>query len=125
TEYMTNGAPGDNFYENTLAGDGLKFSQVMSDMLNNSPALNSYHCWWGAANNGADGSDLIRLCNDGRAQGSAAANFSGTETGQFRAFKRFYTFGHWSRFIQPGYVRIGVAPYRPADGVRISAFKDP
>jgi len=123
TEFMSNGAPQDNVFENNLAGDGVRYSKIMSDMLNFAE-INAYIPWWGISNSGADGSNLIRLANDGTPQGSAAANFTGTETGEYRAFKRFYAFGHWSRFVRPGFVRISHPGYQPADGVRISVFKD-
>jgi O-glycosyl hydrolase/GH35 family endo-1,4-beta-xylanase len=124
TEFMSQGAPQDNQYENNLAGDGVKFSKVMSDMLQFAE-INAYLSWWAVANNGADGSDLIRLANDGRPQGSAATNFTGTETGEYRVFKRFYTFGQFSRFIRAGYVRLSTDNYRPKQDVRISAYKRP
>lgn len=38
--------------------------------------------------------------------------------------KRFYVLGNWSKFVRPGWVRIG-ATANPADGVEITAFKDP
>lgn len=124
TEFMSQGAPQDNQFENNLVGDGVKFSKVISDMMNFAE-INAYLCWWAIANNGADGSDLIRLANDGRAQGSAAANFTGTETGEYRVFKRYYTFGQFSRFIRAGYVRLATDNYRPKQDVRISAYKRP
>lgn len=123
TEFMTIGGPQDNVFENNLAGDGVRYSKIMSDMLNFAE-INAYFPWWGTSNSGADGSNLLRLANDGTPQGSAAANFTGTETGEYRAFKRFYTFGHWSRFVRPGFVRISHPGYQPADGVRIAVFKD-
>jgi glucuronoarabinoxylan endo-1,4-beta-xylanase len=123
TEFMSNGAPQDNVFENNLAGDGVRYSKIMSDMLNFAE-INAYIPWWGVGNSGADGSNLIRLANDGTPQGSAAANFTGTETGEYRDFKRFYAFGHWSRFVRPGMVRISHPGYQPADGVRIAVFKD-
>ncbi len=124
TEFMSQGAPQDNQYENNLVGDGVKFSKVMSDMLQFAE-INAYLAWWAIANNGADGSDLIRLANDGQPQGSAATNFTGTETGEYRVFKRFYTFGQFSRFIRPGYLRLNTDNYRPKQDVRISAYKRP
>jgi len=37
---------------------------------------------------------------------------------------RFYVLGNWSKFVRPGWVRIG-ATANPANGVFVTAFKDP
>ncbi|WP_237391625.1 glycoside hydrolase family 30 protein [Paenibacillus dendrobii] len=42
----------------------------------------------------------------------------------FQLTKRYYAFGNFSKFIKPGYVRIG-APESPQSGVYTSAYKDP
>lgn len=47
-------------------------------------------------------------------------NISGT----FTVPKRFYALGHFSKFIRPGYVRLG-CPSSPIAGVYMSAYKDP
>ena len=38
--------------------------------------------------------------------------------------KRFYVLGNWSKYVRPGWVRIG-ATANPSKGVFITAFKDP
>jgi len=45
-------------------------------------------------------------------------------TGTFTVPKRFYALGHFSKFIRPGYVRLG-CPSSPMSGVYTSAYKDP
>src|SRR5699024_9529592 len=42
---------------------------------------------------------------------------------QFRVFKRYYAFGNYSRFIQPGYTMIE-ADKNPTDDVTVTAYKD-
>ena len=45
-------------------------------------------------------------------------------SGTFTVPKRFYTLGHFSKFIRPGYVRLGCSS-SPTTGVYTSAYKDP
>lgn len=118
TEYMNQGAPRDRLFVNNTITDGLRYATVignMTDLID----LNAYFWWWPASNSGADGSNLIRLVNDGSPQSG-----NPTETGEYRVFKRYYTIGNYSRFVDPGWVRLG-ADARPADDVLITAYKDP
>ena len=39
--------------------------------------------------------------------------------------KRLYTLGNYSKFVRPGYVRVGTSGATPAGGVLVSAFKRP
>ncbi len=118
TEYMNQGSPQDNTFVNNTMTDGLKWARLMGDMFT-IPNLNAYFWWWPAANNGADGSDLIRLCNDGFPQYPEPS-----ENGLYRVFKRYYAFGNYSRFIEPGFYMIG-ADKSPTSGVMVTAYKDP
>ena len=43
--------------------------------------------------------------------------------GKSYMFKRGWAFGHWSRFVRPGFKRIGVTD-RPVPGVLIEAYRD-
>ncbi|WP_051428318.1 glycoside hydrolase [Bacillus sp. J33] len=117
TEYMNQGNDKQRFQDNIIT-DAMKYANLIGNMYTVT-GISAYFWWWPAANNGADGSDLIRLVNDGSNQGVAA-----TENGLFRVFKRYYSFGNYSRFIQPGYVMIG-AEKHPVDDVMVTAFKDP
>ena len=45
-------------------------------------------------------------------------------SGTFTVPKRFYALGHFSKFIRPGYVRLGCSS-SPMPGVYTSAYKDP
>lgn len=117
TEYMNQGAPRDNLFVNNTIDDGLRYATLIANMFETS-SLNAYFWWWPVANNGADGSDLIRLANDGSPQSGDP-----TETGEYRVFKRYYTIGQYSRFLDDGYVMID-ADHNPADGVTVSAFKN-
>jgi glucuronoarabinoxylan endo-1,4-beta-xylanase len=54
---------------------------------------------------------------------SSAPN-SGLTDQSFNPAKRFYAEGQWSKFVRPGWVRIG-ATAAPISGVLVTAFKDP
>jgi glucuronoarabinoxylan endo-1,4-beta-xylanase len=118
TEYMNQGEPQDRLFVNNTIPDGLRYATLIGNMVD-SVDLNAYFWWWPASNSGADGSNLIRLQNDGSPQSG-----NPTETGQYRVFKRYYTFGHYSRFIDPGYVVLD-ADSHPGDDVLLTAYKDP
>ncbi len=117
TEYMNQGTSRQTYQHNTIT-DGMRYANLIGNMFDVT-GVSAYFWWWPVANNGADGSDLIRLVNDGSNQGVAA-----TENGLFRVFKRYYSFGNYSRFIQPGYVMIG-ADKHPTDDVMVTAYKEP
>lgn len=118
TEYMNQGAPRDRLFVNNTITDGLRYATLIGNMVD-TVDLNAYFWWWPASNSGADGSNLIRLQNDGSPQSGDP-----TETGQYRVFKRYYAFGNYSRFLEPGYVVLG-ADSHPAEEVLITAYKDP
>lgn len=117
TEYMNQGAPRDGLFANNTISDGLRYATLIGNLFDET-RLNAYFWWWPVANNGADGSDLIRLVNTGTPQSG-----NPTENGQYRVFKRYYTFGQYSRFVDPGDVMIG-ATRTPAPGVLVTAYKD-
>ncbi|MFC4547380.1 carbohydrate-binding protein [Paenactinomyces guangxiensis] len=117
TEYMNQGAERQTYENNTIT-DALRYANLIGNMFDIT-GISAYFWWWPAANNGADGSDLIRLANDGSNQA-----IKPTENGLFRVFKRYYAFGNYSRFVRPGYVMIG-AEKHPVDDVMITAYKDP
>ncbi|MFI7549253.1 glycoside hydrolase [Micromonospora sediminimaris] len=117
TEYMNQGAPRDRLFVNNTISDGLRYATLIGNLFDET-RLGAYFWWWPVANNGADGSDLIRLVNTGTPQSG-----NPTETGQYRIFKRYYTFGQYSRFLDPGDVMID-ATSTPAPGVTVTAYKD-
>jgi glucuronoarabinoxylan endo-1,4-beta-xylanase len=117
TEYMNNGAPRDRLFINNTISDGLRYATLIGNLFDET-RLNAYFWWWPVANNGADGSDLIRLVNTGTPQPN-----NPTETGQYRIFKRYYTIGQYSRFLDPGDVMID-ATKTPVPGVVVTAYKD-
>ncbi len=117
TEYMNQGAPRDRLFVNDTITDGLRYATLIGNLFEET-GLNAYFWWWPVANNGADGSDLIRLVNTGTPQSG-----NPTENGQYRIFKRYYAIGQYSRFIDPGDVRIE-ATKTPAPGVSVTAYKD-
>ncbi|GAA1897222.1 glycoside hydrolase [Asanoa iriomotensis] len=116
TEYMNQGAPRDRLFVNNTITDGLRYANLIGNLFDET-RLNAYFWWWPVANNGADGSDLIRLVNTGTPQSG-----NPTENGQYRIFKRYYTIGQYSRFLDPGDVMIG-ATKTPAPGVALTAYK--
>jgi len=59
------------------------------------------------------GEDGVGALNDGLSE------FDGATVG-----KRYYVIGQWSRFVRPGWVRIG-ATANPAPGVYLTAFNQP
>ena len=117
TEYMNQGAPRDRLFVNNTISDGLRYANLIGNLFDET-GLGAYFWWWPVANNGADGSDLIRLVNTGTPQSG-----NPTENGQYRIFKRYYAIGQYSRFLDPGDVLIG-ATKTPAPGVSITAYKD-
>jgi len=125
TEYMTQNnsssasSANTQVYANQTITDGVSWADLVSNMLASDPGFSAWIWWWAAANNGADGSDLIRLFTSGSPQGNGS-----TITGVYRVFKRFYTFGNFSRFVKPGFVRIG-ATRVPSTGMNITAYKEP
>ncbi|MDG4825737.1 glycoside hydrolase [Asanoa sp. WMMD1127] len=116
TEYMNQGAPRDRLFVNNTISDGLRYAKLIANLFDET-RLNAYFWWWPVANNGADGSDLIRLVNTGTPQSG-----NPTENGQYRIFKRYYTIGQYSRFVDQGSVMVGATKH-PAPGLTLTAYK--
>jgi glucuronoarabinoxylan endo-1,4-beta-xylanase len=117
TEYMNQGAPRDRLFVNNTITDGLRYAELVANLFDET-RISGYFWWWPVANNGADGSDLIRLVNTVTPQSG-----NPTENGQYRIFKRYYTIGQYSRWISDGWTMID-ATKNPAPGVTLTAFKD-
>lgn len=118
TEYMNNGSAIDGLFVRNTIDDGIRYATLIANMFDD-VSLNGYFWWWPASNSGADGSNLIRLMNDGSPQRPTP-----TETGLYRVFKRYYAIGNYSRFIDPGWVMID-ADKQPTDDVIVTAYKNP
>ncbi|GAC1690885.1 MAG: hypothetical protein PVS2B2_28750 [Candidatus Acidiferrum sp.] len=84
-------------------GNGLLWAQKISDWMTIANA-NAWHYWW--------------LISDGSNDNQALLGPSGQTT------KRLYAMGNFSKFVRPGYYRIGTTA-SPVSGVSISAYKDP
>jgi O-glycosyl hydrolase len=82
--------------------NGLKWAQKINDWMTIANA-NAWHYWW-----------LI----DGNSDNEALLGPSGQTT------KRLFVMGNYSKFVRPGYYRIGTSA-SPVGGVSISAYKDP
>ncbi|OXM86724.1 endo-1,4-beta-xylanase [Paenibacillus rigui] len=108
-------------YGNQNINDAVRWSNLMTNMFTSNPGFNGFVWWSMWDSNGADGSDLIRLASTNSQQ---RAGHISTLTGEYRAFKRFYGFGHFSRFMKPGDVRFDVTRV-PADDINIVGFKNP
>ncbi|WP_168735882.1 cohesin domain-containing protein [Cohnella fermenti] len=108
-----------NRYGNQNINDAVRYAYLMTNMFTSNPGFNGY-TWWSAwDSNGADGSDLIRFVHNGAQQNPGHV---GTLTGEYRAFKRLYGFGHFSRFMHPGDLRFDVTR-EPAANLNIVGFK--
>ncbi|MDS0524214.1 hypothetical protein NNC19_00900 [Clostridium sp. SHJSY1] len=106
-------------YGNQNINDAVRYSYLMTNMFTSNPGINAYLWWMTWDNNGADGSDLIRLVNTNSQQ---YAGHTSTLTGEYRIFKRFYGFGHFSRFMNPGDKRFSVTR-EPSDNLNVVGFK--
>jgi glucuronoarabinoxylan endo-1,4-beta-xylanase len=82
--------------------NGLKWAKKINDWMTIANA-NAWHYWW-----------LI----DGNGDNEALLGPSGQTT------KRLYVMGNYSKFVRPGYYRIGTSA-SPVSGVSVSAYKDP
>ena len=82
--------------------NGLKWAKKINDWMTIANA-NAWHYWW-----------LI----DGNGDNEALLGPSGQTT------KRLYAMGNYSKFVRPGYYRIGTSA-SPVGGVSVSAYKDP
>ena len=82
--------------------NGLKWAKKINDWMTIANA-NAWHYWW-----------LI----DGNGDNEALLGPSGQTT------KRLYVMGNYSKFVRPGYYRIGTSA-SPVAGVSVSAYKDP
>ncbi|CAH8768573.1 glycoside hydrolase family 30 protein [Paenibacillus dendritiformis] len=86
---------------------GLKFARQIHDFMTKAQ-VNAWMYWTGAIP-GSNDEGLINVYKD---------------TNTYQLTKRYYTFGNYSKYIKPGYVRIG-ATANPKPGVHVSAYKDP
>ncbi|MFU1796532.1 glycoside hydrolase family 30 protein [Paenibacillus azoreducens] len=86
---------------------GLKFAKQTHDFMTKA-GVNAWMYWTGAIP-GDNDEGLINVDKN---------------TSTYKMTKRYYTFGNFSKFIKPGYVRIG-ATENPKASVYTSAYKDP
>ena len=112
--YVDNPAPhalpiGKRFWETEMSSfdgpstdiaNGVLVAQWIHNAIVNA-GVNAWHYWW-------------LMCTNSDNEG--ILNVGGVIT------KRLYTIGNYSKFVRPGYVRVGVAGSQ--SGVLVSAFKD-
>lgn len=108
-------------YGNQNINDAVRWSNLMTNMFTSNPGFNGYVWWSMWDSNGADGSDLIRFVHTNSQQNAGRTS---TLTGEYRLFKRFYGYGHFSRFMKPGDVRFDVTR-APTQDINIVGFKNP
>jgi GH35 family endo-1,4-beta-xylanase/regulation of enolase protein 1 (concanavalin A-like superfamily) len=106
-------------YGNQNINDAVRYANLITNMFCSNPGFNAYLWWSMWDSNGADGSDLIRFVHTNSQQNPSHI---GSLTGEYRAFKRLYGFGHFSRFMNPGDVRFDVTRV-PAANMNIVGFK--
>ncbi|WP_181438797.1 endo-1,4-beta-xylanase [Paenibacillus sambharensis] len=127
TEFMnqdtTDGSAGayTQRYGNQNINDAVRWSNLMSNMFSSNPGFNGFVWWSMWDSNGVDGSDLIRFVTTNSQQEPGRIS---TLTGEYRLFKRFYGYGHFSRFMNPGDVRFDVTRV-PAADINVVGFKNP
>jgi glucuronoarabinoxylan endo-1,4-beta-xylanase len=102
--WMSETANQSGTYDGTIA-DGLTLAKNINDFL--TVANVSGYEYWELAYNTAGSCPNCGLTDP-----------------SFNPSKRFYAEGNWSKFIRPGWVRIG-ATANPVGGVYVSAYKDP
>jgi len=83
-------------------GNGLYWGQKINDFMTVASA-NAWH-YWDLLNPSSDNGGLMGPSNE--------------------ATKRLYVMGNFSKFVRPGYYRIGTSA-SPVSGVSLSAYKDP
>lgn len=108
-------------YGNQNINDAVRWSNLLTNMFSSNPGFNGFVWWSMWDSNGADGSDLIRFATTNSQQEPGRIS---TLTGEYRLFKRFYGYGHFSRFMNPGDVRFDVTRV-PAADINVVAFKNP
>jgi len=92
--------------QDTSSSNGLAWAQKLHDYLTIAN-LNAWHYWWAVDSGDSTGQGLL---NDA--------------SGTLVIPTRFYMIGQYTKFIRPGFVRIG-ATVSPVANTYVSAYKDP
>lgn len=97
-------------HEDPSIADGLHWAINLHDYMTHAGA-SAWLWWWGLNGAGVrgDGEGLIYSMNSGAS---------------YFVSKRLFTIGNFSRFVRPGYLRLG-ATSEPAPGIYTSAYRDP
>jgi|GEM_PF-1009268 len=94
-----------SIYKNHIK-DGVGWAKRIHSFMTDAE-IHAFMYWLGASYK-TNNESLIRLYNDGT----------------YVPAKRLYTMGNFSKFVKPGYVRIG-ATANPQKGIYVSAYKNP
>ncbi len=108
-----------NVADNFSMVNGLFWARRISNQFASDPGFTSYVLWNGTGSAGVtnDTARWINMLNAGSGQGTLPSL-----TGQLRIYKRFYTVAQFSRFINPGDIRVG-ADRVPFEGANVTAYK--
>ncbi|MDR0424744.1 MAG: family 43 glycosylhydrolase [Clostridiales Family XIII bacterium] len=108
-----------NVIDNFSMVNGLFWARRISNEFASEPGFSSYILWngTGSAGVGNDTARWVNMLNAGSGQTTLASL-----TGQMRIYKRFYTVAQFSRFINPGDIRVG-ADRVPFEGANVTAYK--
>ncbi|MDR0570359.1 MAG: S-layer homology domain-containing protein [Clostridiales Family XIII bacterium] len=108
-----------NVADNFTMINGLFWARRISNEFASEPGFTSYILWNGMSSAGVtnDGARWINMLNAGSGQGTLPSL-----TGQMRIYKRYYTVAQFSRFINPGDIRVG-ADRVPFKGANVTAYK--
>lgn len=93
-------------YDGSLT-DGLQWAKKVHDFMT-IPETSAF-CYWRGAHTATNNQALIKITPDNQ---------------NYETTKRLFTIGNYSKFVKPGYVRIG-ATEKPVAGVYITAYKNP
>ncbi|MDR0425164.1 MAG: S-layer homology domain-containing protein [Clostridiales Family XIII bacterium] len=93
---------------------GLAAARTLANLFASDPGFTAFMWWWPTGNLGSHLSGLSAGTN---------ALVQPSLTGQHSIIKPYYTSGQFSRFVNPGYVRVGVDRIDPFEGANITAFK--
>lgn len=96
----------DTMNSSTGFKDGVKWSKYVHDFMTKAE-VNAFLYWLGASYK-TNNESLIRLNQDG----------------SYIAAKRLYSFGNFSKYVRPGYVRMDINEH-PVGNLYLSAYKNP
>ncbi|MDR1135766.1 MAG: S-layer homology domain-containing protein [Clostridiales Family XIII bacterium] len=95
--------------------NGLLAARTLANLFGSDPGFTAFMWWWPTGNLGSHLSGLSAGTN---------ALVRPSLTGQHSIIKAYYTSGQFSRFVNAGYVRVGVDRINPYKGANVTAYKN-